>query len=92
MAHRIAMPNGNSHSSFVIHSIKLYEGKGVVCLDARGKPLEWIVVTDIEKGYRVRTMLNDALKSDRRARVLDWSFLNEPLPPPRPQQSPKSDK
>ena len=87
MAHRIAMPNGNSHSSFVIHSIKLYEGKGVVCLDARGKPLEWIVVTDIEKGYHVRTMLNDALKSDRRARVLDWSFLNEPLPPTRPPAS-----
>lgn len=92
MAHRIAMPNGNSHSSFVIHSIKWYEGKGVVCLDARGKPLEWIIVEDIEKGRRVRDMLNGALNSERRYRNLDWSFLVDLLASAPPQPSPKVGK
>jgi len=80
MAQRVIMPNGNSHAPFVICSVKLYEGKGVACLDARGKPLEYIPVEDVEKGRRVRDMLNGALNGERRYRTLDWSFLTEPLP------------
>jgi len=80
MAQRITMPNGNSHSSFVMASIKLHEGKGVVCLDARGKPLEWIPIEDPDKARRVRDMLTGALNGERRYRTLDWSFLTEPLP------------
>ena len=77
MAQRITMPNGNLHSSFVMASIKLYDGKGVVCLDARGKPLEWIPIKDLEKGRRARDMLTGAIKGERRYRTLDWSFLDE---------------
>lgn len=78
MTYRVTMPNGNSHSSFVLASIKWFEGKGVVCLDARGKPLEWIPVEDIEDGRRVRDMITRALNGERRYRSLDWSFLNHP--------------
>lgn len=84
MSYRISMPSGNTHSSFVIHSVKLYEGKGVACLDARGRPLEWIPVEDVEKGRRVRDMLNGALNGERRYRMLDWSFLQE-VGPAAPQ-------
>jgi len=79
------MPNGNSHSAFVICSVKLYEGKGVACLDARGKPLEYIPIADIEKSHRVRDMLNGALNGERRYRSLDWSFLDEPSSENLPQ-------
>jgi hypothetical protein len=88
MSQRITMPNGNMHSSFVMASIKLYEGRGVVCLDARGKPLEWIPIADPEKGRRARDMLTSAIRGERRYRTLDWSFLDEvtlsapPLPLP----------
>ena len=88
MAQRITVPNGNSHSPFVLASIKLYEGKGVVCLDARGKPLEWIPVEDVEKARRVRDMLTGALNGERRYRTLDWSFLTEPLPQAPSQAAP----
>lgn len=92
MAQRITMPNGNSHSSFVMASIKLYEGKGVVCLDARGKPLEWIPVEDPEQGRRVRDMLTGALNGERCYRKLDWSFLTEAAPSEPPQPLPKASK
>lgn len=85
MAHRITMPNGNLHSPFVMASIKLYEGKGVVCLDARGKPLEWIPIVDLEKGRRALAMLVGAIKGERRYRTLDWSFLDEVTPSESPQ-------
>lgn len=86
MTQRITMPNGNMHSSFVMASIKLYEGRGVVCLDARGKPLEWIPIADPEKGRRARDMLTNAIKGERRYRTLDWSFLDEVTlsEPPQP--------
>ena len=70
------MPNGNSHTSFVAQSVKLLP-KGVAVLDARGKLLEWIPVTDTEKAQRVLHILNRALEGDRRYRYPDWSFLHE---------------
>lgn len=76
----IIMPSGNVVSTFVIHRVHVYEGKGVICLDARGKPLEWIPVTDTEKALRVRDMLIGALEGDRLYRRLDWSFLLARLP------------
>jgi len=90
MAQRITMPNGNMHSTFVMASIKLYDGKGVVCLDARGKPLEWIPITDLEKGRRARDMLTGAVKGERRYRTLDWSFLDEVTLPEQPQSLPNA--
>jgi len=80
MALRVTMPSGNSHSGFVIHSVKLYEGKGVVILDARGKPLEWIPVTAPEKAKRTVEMINGSLNGERRYRTLDWTFLTETQP------------
>lgn len=92
MAQRITMPNGNSHSPFVMASIKLYEGKGVVCLDARGKPLEWIPIEDPEKGRRVRDMLTGALNGERYYRMLDWTFLTEVTPTETPQPQSNANK
>ena len=75
MSHQIVMPSGNSFSSFVINIIKLYEGKGVACMDARGRILEWIEVKDIELGGRVRDKLSLAQRDPKQARKLDWGFL-----------------
>ncbi|MFS0756509.1 hypothetical protein ABC383_17680 [Noviherbaspirillum sp. 1P10PC] len=80
----IIMPSGNAVSTFVIHRVQWFECKGVVCLDARGKPLEWIPVLDIEKGRRVRDMLIGAVDGDRRYRTLDWSFLQDASDPVAP--------
>lgn len=74
----INMPSKNVHSTFVMHSVRWIEGKGVVITDARGRLLEWIPVADAEKGQKVRDMLISALNGERRFRTLDWSFLNEP--------------
>lgn len=92
MAVRVTMPSGNTHTSFVINSVILHEGKCVICLGARGKLLEYIKVEDIEKGRLVRDMINGALNGERRYRVLDWSFLTEPLPPAPPQPPAKTGK
>jgi hypothetical protein len=88
MAMRVIMPSGNSHSGFVIHSVKSYEGKGVVILDARGKPLEWIPVTAPDKAKRTVDMINGALAGERRYRTLDWSFLTETQPQPKAPAEP----
>jgi hypothetical protein len=79
----INMPSGNVHSTFVIHSIRLFETKGVIITDARGRPLEWIPVVDVEKGKKVRDILTGALNGERRFRTLDWTFLAEPVAAPK---------
>jgi hypothetical protein len=80
MTHRATMPSGNVYTEYAIHIVKWYEGKGVLCLDARNKPLEWVAVTDIGKGRRVRDMINGALAGDPQYRKLNWSFLKEDVP------------
>lgn len=92
MTHRATMPSGNVYTEYAIHIVKWYEGKGVLCLDARNKPLEWIPVTDIEKGRRVRDMINGALAGDLHYRKLNWAFLNEAVPPESAQPQSKSAK
>ena len=88
MTHRATMPSGNVYTEYAIHIVKWYEGKGVLCLDARNKPLEWIPVTDIEKGRRVRDMINGALAGDPHYRKLGWAFLNEAVLPEAAQPQP----
>ena len=94
MTHRTTMPSGNVYTEYAIHIVKWYEGKGVLCLDARNKPLEWIPVTDIEKGRRARDMINGALAGDPHYRKLNWAFLNEAVPsePAQPHSKPAKDE
>ena len=77
MTHRVVMPNGNSHTSFVAQSVRLVPNKGVAVMDARGKLLEWIPVTDAEKAQRVQHILHRGFDGDRRYRNPDWTFLQE---------------
>jgi|GEM_PF-3085488 len=80
MTCRFTLPNGNSHTSFVVQSVKVFP-KGVVLMDARGKLLDFVPVTDKEKAERVQYIINQALKSNRRHIDPDWSFLQEaPMP------------
>lgn len=77
MTNRVVLPNGNSHTSFVVQSVKAFPNKGVVLMDARGKMLDWIPVADAEKAERVQHIINQALEGNRRYRNPDWSFLQE---------------
>lgn len=74
MGRRIRLFNGDQVSNNRMDSVQQTK-RGVACLDAQGKLVTWIKVTDPVKARKVLDIMSDFVDAGDSAQQPDWSFL-----------------
>lgn len=72
----IQMPDGSLLRIEQMARVSLYDN-GVGVLDDRGRMINWIECTDVDKRNAIAAILLDVMNSPRRAKQPDWRFLHD---------------
>lgn len=77
MARHFHDPLGNLLAVACIQRVYLAEGRGVLALDARQKPVLWIEEPEKDLAIRIRDILIQIVLTKGRVGDPDWSFLRK---------------